>query len=134
MFLTWHYLDSNFLFDNITFYAHLCQKETTASRFFFSQDQFKLCVKAITSTTGCLVSSIKSFKNSPSETHFRRILTFCDPVTSASAALLNFGSEESFVGVPAVLSAEGLEAYKSILGELCLWWFGKLTYFLYFCT
>ncbi|CAG5131908.1 unnamed protein product [Candidula unifasciata] len=83
------------------------------------QDQFKLCVKAITSTTGCLVSSIKSFKHQPSETHFRRVVTFCDPVISTSGALLNFASEGSFVGIPAVLSAEGLEAYKSILG-LCM--------------
>ncbi|BFZ26123.1 hypothetical protein BsWGS_29162 [Bradybaena similaris] len=83
------------------------------------QDQFKLCVKAITSTTGCLVSSIKSFKHQPSETHFRRVVTFCEPVISTSGALLNFASEGSFVGVPAVLSAEGLEAYKSILG-LCM--------------
>ncbi|KAK0067875.1 mesoderm development candidate 1, partial [Biomphalaria pfeifferi] len=80
------------------------------------QDQFKLCIKAITSTTGCLVSSIKCFKQSPTETHLRRVVAFCDPVTSASSALLCFASEESFMGAPGILSSEASEIFKSILG------------------
>ncbi|XP_059149293.1 talin rod domain-containing protein 1-like [Physella acuta] len=80
------------------------------------QDQFKLCVKAITSTTGCLVSSIKSFKHSPTETHLQRVVAFCDPVTAASSALLRFASEETFIGTPGSLSSQASEMYKSILG------------------
>ncbi|KAH9489373.1 hypothetical protein Btru_056522 [Bulinus truncatus] len=80
------------------------------------QNQFKLCIKAITSTTGCLVSSIKCFKQNPSDAHLGRVVAFCDPVTSASSALLCFASEEAFVGTPGKLTTDATEIYKSILG------------------
>lgn len=82
----------------------------------YDQDQFKLCVKTITSTISCLVTSIKSFKKSPSEHLLRRVMTFCDPVISSSAALLTFATEDCFIGSPASLTDQALEMYKASLG------------------
>ena len=82
------------------------------------QNQFKLCIKSITSTTSCLISSVKRFKSSPSVDHLRRIIAFCDPVVATSGALVTFASEEEFVGTPAKLSDKATEAHKSVLGKV----------------
>lgn len=80
------------------------------------QNQFKLCIKSITSTTSCLIASVKRFKSSPSVDHLRRIIAFCDPVVSASSAVVTFASEEEFIGQTAKLSEKAAEAHKSVLG------------------
>ncbi|XP_076439038.1 uncharacterized protein LOC143277943 [Babylonia areolata] len=80
------------------------------------QNQFKLCIKSVTSTTSCLIASVKRFKSSPGIDHLRRIIAFCDPVMSTSSALVTFASEEEFIGQPAKLSEKATEAHKSVLG------------------
>lgn len=81
-----------------------------------NQNQFKLCVKSITSTTSCLISSVKCFKSNPGVGHLRRIIAFCEPVIATSSALVTFASEEEFVGSPAVLGESAAETHKSVLG------------------
>ncbi|KAL8584056.1 hypothetical protein ACOMHN_022396 [Nucella lapillus] len=80
------------------------------------QNQFKLCVKSVTSTTSCLMASVKRFKSCPSVDHLRRIIAFCDPVVSASSAVVTFASEDEFIGHSAKLSGKATEAHKSVLG------------------
>ncbi|XP_071098080.1 talin rod domain-containing protein 1-like [Haliotis cracherodii] len=80
------------------------------------QEQFKLCVKSVTSSTSCLIASIKCFKSHPNSGHLGRIVAFCDPVMTASHALVTFTTEDGFIGKPAHLTADAKESQKSILG------------------
>lgn len=97
--------------------TEVCRHASEHAREVEDQNQFKLCIKSITSTTSCLISSVKRFKSSPSVDHLRRIIAFCDPVVAASSALVTFASEEEFVGMPAKLSDKATEAHKSVLGK-----------------
>ncbi|KAK3094623.1 hypothetical protein FSP39_004151 [Pinctada imbricata] len=81
-----------------------------------TQDQFKLCVKSVTCAAGCLIASIKSYKSQPNERHHSRVLVFCEPVLASSQALVNFATEDDFIGNTAVLTSEARDAQKSILG------------------
>ncbi|KAK7096124.1 talin rod domain-containing protein 1-like [Littorina saxatilis] len=96
--------------------TEVCRYASENAREVDDQNQFKLCIKSITSTTSCLISSVKRFKSSPSIDHLRRIIAFCDPVVATSSALVTFASEEEFVGMPAKLSDKATEAHKSVLG------------------
>ncbi|GFO06040.1 mesoderm development candidate 1 [Plakobranchus ocellatus] len=96
--------------------TEVCRRAAEEVQDTYDQDQFKLCVKAITSTVSCLVTSIKSFKRSPSESLLRRVVSFCDPVIAASAALLAFATEDSFIGSPAQLTERASEMYRASLG------------------
>ena len=51
------------------------------------------------------------------EVHLRRVVNFCEPVTSASSALLAFATEETFTGQSANLPKEAMELYKSVMGK-----------------
>lgn len=96
----------------------VCKYASENAKDIEDQNQFKLCIKSITSTTSCLISSVKCFMSSPNVGHLRRIIGFCDPVVTTSSALMTFASEEEFVGFPARLSGEASEAHKSVLGNM----------------
>ncbi|KAK7466603.1 hypothetical protein BaRGS_00037326 [Batillaria attramentaria] len=96
--------------------TEVCKHASEKAKDSEDQNQFKLCIKSITSTTSCLISSVKCFKSNPSVDHLRRIIAFCDPVIATSNALVTFASEEEFVGSPARLSDKATETHKSVLG------------------
>lgn len=96
--------------------TEVCKHASEKAKDGEDQNQFKLCIKSITSTTSCLISSVKCFKSNPNVDHLRRIIAFCDPVIATSSALVTFASEEKFVGSPALLSEKATETHKSVLG------------------
>lgn len=96
--------------------TEVCKQASESAPDAEDQNQFKLCVKSITSTTSCLVASLKRFRSSPGLSRLRRVIAFCDPVVSTSSALVTFASEDEFIGSPARLSDKAVEAHKSVLG------------------
>lgn len=80
-------------------------------------DQFKLCVKSVTCAAGCLIASIKSYKSQPSSTHHSRVMVFCEPVLSASSALVSFATEDDFTGKQALLTSQARDTQKALLGS-----------------
>ena len=81
-----------------------------------NQDQFKLCIKSVTSSASCLISSIRTFKANPSRAHHQRCLGFCEALVSATKAATAFATEETFTGRPSQLTHEAKEAQKEVLG------------------
>ena len=94
-----------------------CRKASECSSDTCNRDQFKLCIKSITSCASCLMASIKTFKSQPTEAHHRRCGGFCDPLIAACQALVTFATEETFLGKPASLTSDAKEANQVILGK-----------------
>ena len=80
------------------------------------QDQFKLCVKSFTSSASCFMSSIKTFKSQPSHALHRRCVSFANALVATTSATVDFATEDQFTGRPSVLTREGKETKRAILG------------------
>ncbi|XP_041356026.1 talin rod domain-containing protein 1-like [Gigantopelta aegis] len=96
--------------------TEICRQASELTQDHNDQEQFKLCVKSVTSSASCLISSIKSFKSRPNAVHLGRIIAFCDPVISSSSAMASFSTEQGFIGTPAELTSDAKDIHKSILG------------------
>ena len=102
---------------NLTVLTECCKNASEQTEDENSQDQFKLCIKSFTSCASCLLSSIRCFKAQPTEVHLQRCLSFCEPLRASTQAVVNFATEEQFIGKPASLTQDSKEAKKSVLGK-----------------
>ncbi|ESO81965.1 hypothetical protein LOTGIDRAFT_135570 [Lottia gigantea] len=93
-----------------------CKNASENAKDSSDQDLFKLSLKSVTSSASCLLASVKSFQNNSSPNHLNRVISFCDPVITASHALVAFATEEEFFGIPAELTSDARESQKCVLG------------------
>lgn len=104
---------------NLAVMTEICRHASEQSKDRADQDQFKHCVKSLTATASCLISSIKTFKNRPTPINQGRCVAFCEPLVASANAFVMFAIEKEFIGVAAVLSSESKEQQTAILGA-CL--------------
>lgn len=104
---------------NLAIMTDICRHASEQTKDRADQDQFKHCVKSLTATASCLISSIKTFKNKPTPINQGRCVAFCEPLVASANAFVMFAIEKEFIGVAAVLSSESKEQQTAILGA-CL--------------
>eukprot|EP00106_Octopus_bimaculoides_P009343 XP_014776785.1 PREDICTED: mesoderm development candidate 1-like [Octopus bimaculoides] len=102
---------------NLAVMTNICRHASEHTDDRSDQDQFKHCVKSLTATASCLISSIKTFKNKPTPINQGRCVAFCEPVVASANAFVMFAIEKPFIGMSAVLSPESKEKQTAILGE-----------------
>ena len=102
---------------NLTILTECCRAASEESSDSYDQEQFRLCVKSFTTNASCFLNSIRCFKVRPEPMLYGRCIGFYDALTSSTKALVNFATEDPFLGKPAVLSPEGTEAKKVIFGR-----------------
>lgn len=101
---------------NLSLLTECCRNASEAVSEPSDQEQFKLCVKSITSNASCLLSSIRSFKSRPSDTSHRRCIAFGEALTVSTNALVNFAIEPEFIGMCAKVGPKTKSAQSRILG------------------
>jgi len=82
------------------------------------REQFRECVGSFVAAGVCFMSSAKTFKCKPTETHRQRCSTFCDALLTCTNAAVTFATEPQFVGRPAKLTPPARDAMKCIMGKL----------------
>ncbi len=102
---------------NLTIMTESCKLASEKTEDLNNQDQFKLCIKSFTACASCLLSSIRCFNAKPTEVHYQRCIGFCEPLVASTRAMLNFATEDYFIGRPARLTSDGRDAKKVVLGE-----------------
>ena len=102
---------------NLAIMTDICRHASEQTKDRADQDQFKHCVKSLTATASCLISSIKTFKNKPTPINQGRCVAFCEPLVASANAFVMFAIEKEFIGVAAVLSSESKEQQTAILGK-----------------
>ncbi len=102
---------------NLTVLTDCCRVASENTADVFDQEQFRMCVKSFTNNASCLLSSIRCFKAKPTAQYYGRCIGFYDALTASTKALVNFATEDSFLGTPATLTSEATEAKKSIFSE-----------------
>lgn len=103
---------------NLAVMTNICRHASEHTNDRSDQDQFKHCVKSLTATASCLISSIKTFKNKPTPINQGRCVAFCEPVVASANAFVMFAIEKPFIGMTAVLSPESKEKQTAILAEI----------------
>ena len=79
--------------------------------------QFKLCVKSMTTSASCFLSAVKCFKAQPTTSHYWQCRSFAEALASSTKAAVLFATEEQFIGKPAQLTPQADELRKTILGN-----------------
>ncbi|ELT89608.1 hypothetical protein CAPTEDRAFT_169274 [Capitella teleta] len=93
-----------------------CKTASSRAVLMQDQEQFKMCVKSSTTSGGCFLTSIKRFKQQPTEQHRTRCVSFCDSLAAVVSASVNYASEDQFIGHPARISSEAFQSKMAVLG------------------
>ena len=101
---------------NLSLLTECCREASETVPDNSDQEQFKLCVKSITSNASCLLASIRSFKSRPTETLHRRCIAFGEALTVSTNALVNFAIEPEYIGPPICVTSKAKSVQSSILG------------------
>lgn len=102
---------------NLTVLTEICRFASNKINDPLHQDQFKLCMKSVTSTTSCLISSVKLFKEKPSLVQQGHCVAFGEAVVSSVRALTMFAADDEFTGIPASLTPEAKDAFLETLSK-----------------
>lgn len=102
---------------NLSVLTECCRLGSEMCQDSADSEQFKLCVKSMTSNASCLLASIRSFKQKSTELSHRRCCGFGEALVASTSALVNFATEPEFVGEPAAVSPSAKAIQSSILGE-----------------
>ncbi len=81
------------------------------------REQFKLCVKSYSANASCFMLGIRYFKKEPTDVHCGRCVGFADSLLASTNALINFATEDEFIGKSATLTSECEDIKKSIFGK-----------------
>ncbi|XP_074661351.1 talin rod domain-containing protein 1-like [Tubulanus polymorphus] len=101
---------------NLALLTETCRQASERTPSSDDAEQFRLCVKSVTSIATCLLASVRSFRLNSCEKLHQRCVGFADALTTATSGLVNFATETDFIGEPAFFTGEARIAQNSVLG------------------